>query len=92
MLVDALGRVAAALEKGDALAAGAASDSLGKVLEALNGARLPGSTLAEARALLALCEDRAARVNAQLRASLLQTSTQRRAADSYAQSGGKATP
>jgi hypothetical protein len=88
-LIAALGQLAAALEQSDPVASGAAASGLAPILESLERAesRWPAAQLATAQALYERCQDNAARVVANLRASLLQSSLHRRAADSYAAGG-----
>jgi hypothetical protein len=84
-IVRALEALADALGREDALEAGRAAVVLGEVCRAAaaSGTRLGAPTLARAHTLMQRCEQDAARVNSTLRASLLQTSRDRRAIDSY---------
>jgi hypothetical protein len=88
-LLELLARLATALEGNDPAAAGAASDGLTEVLAACvaGGATLTPAALAAAQALYQRCQEGATRVNASLRSSLMQSSMQRRAAESYAAGG-----
>jgi hypothetical protein len=88
-LLELLGRLACALERNEPAAAGVASDRLTELLAsyATAGIQLGPATLAAAQALYRRCQDGAVRSVASLRASLVQSAQQRRAADSYAAGG-----